>query len=180
MSLHRGPAPKPTQLGERWSMDFVHDQLTDGRAFRILTVVDNWSRESVLLEAGFRLTGESVAKALEGARTERGLPQSITVDHGTEFTSKSLDQWAWTNRIQLDFTRPGKPTDNGLCESFNGRLRDECLNVHEFESLDHAAAVLEAWRCDYNESRPHGALGSLTPSEYAKKARKNLLEITPL
>ena len=172
LSLHRGPAPRPTSLGERWSMDFVHDQLANRQAFRVLTVVDNWSRESVLLEAGFRLTGESVAQALSRASVQRPLPRSITVDHGTEFTSKALDQWAWEHGVQLDFTRPGKPTDNGLCESFNGRLRDECLNVNEFVSIEHARQRIEAWRVDYNEHRPHGALGHLTPSEYAKVGQK--------
>ena len=101
-------------------------------------MVDNWSRESVLLETGFRLTGEHVVRALVQVAKTRPLPRSITVDHGTEFTSKALDQWAWENGVQLDFTRPGKPTDNGLCESFNGRLRDECLNVNEFASIDAA------------------------------------------
>lgn len=176
LSLHRGPAPSPTALGERWSMDFVHDQLANGRAFRVLTVVDNWSRESVLLEVGFRLTGESVAVALSNAANRRELPRSITVDHGTEFTSKALDQWAWENGVLLDFTRPGKPTDNGLCESFNGRLRDECLNVNEFESIEHARQKIEAWRIDYNEQRPHGALGHLTPSEYANLGRNGGVE----
>ena len=176
LSLHRGPAPRPTGVSERWSMDFVHDQLADGRAFRVLTVVDNWSRESVLLEAGFRLSGESVAQALSRVSAGRPLPRSITVDHGTEFTSKALDQWAWENGIQLDFTRPGKPTDNGLCESFNGRLRDECLNVNEFESIDQARQKIEVWRIDYNEQRPHGALGHLTPSEFAKAGQKRSLE----
>jgi putative transposase len=109
LSLHRGPVLRPTSLGERWSMDFVHDQLADGRAFRVLTMVDNWSRESVLLEAGFRLTGDDVVKALTKVATLRPLRRSITVDHGTEFTSKALDQWAWENGVQLNFTRPGKP-----------------------------------------------------------------------
>ena len=130
----------------------------------------------VLLEAAFRLTGESVAQALSRAEMQRRLPRSITVDHGTEFTSKALDQWAWENGVQLDFTRPGKPTDNGLCESFNGRLRDECLNVNEFTSIDHARQKIEAWRIDYNEHRPHGALGHLTPSEYAKAGQKRAFE----
>jgi putative transposase len=180
LSLHRGPAPMPTAVDERWSMDFVHDQLADGRPFRVLTVVDNWSRESVLLEAGFRLTGESVVAALSWVSTRRKLPRSITVDHGTEFTSRALDQWAWESGVQLDFTRPGKPTDNGLCESFNGRLRDECLNVTEFESLAHARTRLEAWRVDYNEHRPHSALGHLTPSEYARSGRREASEGRPL
>lgn len=178
LSLHRGPAPRPTAVGERWSMDFVHDQLANGQAFRVLTVVDNWSRESVLLEPGFRLTGESVAQALGRVATQRPLPRSITVDHGTEFTSKALDQWAWKSGVQLDVTRPGKPTDNGLCESFNGRLRDECLNVNEFTSLDAARQAIEAWRIDYNERRPHGALGHLTPSEFAKAGQKRTSEAT--
>ena len=180
LSLHRGPAPRPSALGERWSMDFVHDQLLDGRAFRVLTVIDNWSRESVLVEAGFRLTGESVAKALSRASAERSLPRSITVDHGTEFTSRAIDQWAWESGVQLDFTRPGKPTDNGLCESFNGRLRDECLNVNEFETLEQAREKIEAWRVDYNERRPHGALGHLTPSEYAQSGRERGLQAANL
>jgi putative transposase len=161
-------------------MDFVHDQLTNGRAFRVLTVVDNWSRESVLLETGFRLTGEHVAAALSRVAQHRPLPRSITVDHGTEFTSKALDQWAWDNAVQLDFTRPGKPTDNGLCESFNGRLRDECLNAHEFESIDEARQKIEAWRVDYNDNRPHGALGHLTPSEYARSGQPCFTEAADL
>lgn len=180
LSLHRGPAPAPTTVHERWSMDFVHDQLADGRAFRVLTVVDNWSRQSVLLEVGLKLTGGSVAAALSRAAANVRLPRSITVDHGTEFASKALDQWAWENGVQLDFTRPGKPTDNGLCESFNGRLRDECLNVHEFQSIEHARQVIEAWRVDYNEHRPHGSLGFLTPNEAALKCQANRGKGRPL
>jgi putative transposase len=180
LSLHRGPAPRPAALGERWSMDFVHDQLANGRAFRVLTVVDNWSRESVVLETGLRLTSDSVAMAPARVSLHRTLPRSITVDHGTEFTSRALDQWAWENGMQLDFTRPGKPTDNGLCESFNGRLRDECLNVNEFESIDHAREKIEAWRVDYNEQRPHGALRHLTPSEFANTGRKAAPKVAEL
>ncbi len=138
LSLHRGPAPWPVSIDERWSMDFVHDLLIDGRSFRTLTVIDNWSHESVLLEVDFRFSGDSVAKTLNRVSEARSLPCSITVDHGTEFTSKALDEWAWQNKVLLDFTRPGKPTDNGLCESFNCRLRDECLNVTEFTSIEHA------------------------------------------
>lgn len=180
LSLHRGPAPQPMAANERWSMDFVHDQLACGRAFRVFTVVDNWSRESVLLEAGFRLTGQTVADALLQVAKRRPLPRSITVDHGTEFTSRALDQWAWEHGVALDFTRPGKPTDNGLCESFNGRLRDECLNVHEFESIEQARWLLERWRHDYNEHRPHGALGQLTPSEYARAGQQRAREAARL
>ena len=172
LSLHRGPVPQPTAVNQRWSMDFVHDQLLDGRRFRVLTVIDQWSRESVSVEPGFSLSGESVAEILDHVARHRPLPKAITVDHGTEFTSRALDDWAWRRGVQLDFIRPGKPVENGLCESFNGRLRDECLNVTEFTSLDHARAVLAAWQDDYNHRRPHGSLGHLTPSEYALNGQK--------
>jgi hypothetical protein len=145
----------------------VHDQLFDGRPFRVLTVVDQWSRQSPTLECGFSLTGRSVVAALEQVAAETGFPISITVDHGTEFMSKALEAWAFYRGVQLDFTRPGKPTDNSHIESFNGRLRDECLNVHQFLSLADAKAKIDAWRCDYNSQRPHGSLGHLTPNEFA-------------
>jgi len=171
ISLHRGPAPSPSCANEHWSMDFVHDQLSDGRRFRVLTVMDQWSRESLSLEAGFSLRGQDVANALERLSWQRALPKAITVDHGTEFTSKALDEWAWKRGIKLDFTRPGKPTDNGFIESFNGRLRDECLNVTEFTSIEQARLVLSGWQHDYNEHRPHGSLGHLTPSEFARQGQ---------
>ena len=167
MALHRGPAPAATGQAQRWSMAFVHDALIDGRAFRVLTVVDQWSRQSPLLEVGLSLTGKHVVAAFEGTVAPKDLPASLTVDHGTEFTSKAVEAWAFYRGVALDFTRPGKPTDNGHIESFNGRLRDECLNVHQFLSLDHAKSVIEAWRNDYNEHRPHSSLGGLTPNEFA-------------
>jgi putative transposase len=166
MALHRGPAPAPAGRHERWSMDFVHDQLFGGRPFRVLTVVDQWSRESPVLEAGFGFSGHDVVRVLERTVADTDAPASITVDHGTEFMSKALEAWAFSRGVQLDFTRPGKPTDNSHIESFNGRLRDECLNVHQFLSLPDAQAKLDAWRTDYNQERPHGSLGYLTPSEF--------------
>lgn len=166
MALHRGVVPKATRRCERLSMDFVHDQFFDGRRFRILTVVDQWSRESPLLEARMGFRGTDVVAALDRWVQAHGSPRSITVDHGTEFTSKALEAWAWTRRVELDFTHPGKPTENGHIESFNGRLRDECLNVNQFLSLDHAKEVIEAWRQDYNHHRPHSSLGYLTPAEF--------------
>jgi putative transposase len=174
-ALHRGPAPVPGGPAERWSMDFVHDQLADGRAFRVLTVVDQWSRQSPMLEAGLSLRGTDVAAALDRVRGAGGaggtgtLPRSITVDHGTEFTSRALEDWAYARGVALDFTRPGKPTDNGHIESFNGRLRDEFLNTHQFASLADVRARLEAWRVDYNEQRPHSSLGHLTPREFSRQ-----------
>jgi putative transposase len=167
-ALHRGPAPRPVRPTECWSIDFVHDALADGRPFRVLTVVDQWSRQSPILEVASSMSGSMVGQALD-----RGLPAgatlcSLTLDHGTEFTSRALEDWAFQRGVQLDFTRPGKPVDNAFIESFNGRLRDECLNVHQFTSIDDARAKIEAWRVDYNQHRPHGALGRLTPNEYAQ------------
>ena len=170
-ALHRGPASAPAGPAERWSMDFVHDQLADGRAFRVLTVVDQWSRQSPMLEAGFSLRGGDVASALDRVLATGAKPRSITLDHGSEFTSRALEDWAYTRGVALDFTRPGKPTDNGHIESFNGRLRDEFLNTHQFASLADVRARLEAWRIDYNEHRPHSALGHLTPREFARRRR---------
>ena len=147
MCLHRGPVPVPAAPDERWSMDFVHDQLLNGRPFRILTVIDQLSRESPLIEVDFSMSGQKVADALEGCLAARPTPLSLTVDHGTEFTSKALEEWAWRRGLKLDFIRPGKPTENGHIESFNGRLRDECLNVNQFLSLNDARP----------RSRPGGA-----------------------
>jgi putative transposase len=178
MCLHRGPVPRAQSLHERWSMDFVHDQLFDGRPFRVLTVVDQWSRQSPLLEPAFSISGRAVAEALDGWVRRHGAPVSITVDHGTEFTSKALEEWAWQNGVKLDFIHPGKPTENGYIESFNGRLRDECLNVHQFHSLEDARDKIEAWRIDYNQHRPHSSLGHLTPSEYAMKGQDERAERT--
>jgi putative transposase len=171
MAVQRGTAPVPTGLHQRWSMDFVHDQLLDGRKFRVLTVVDQWSRQSAILEARFSFTGKDVVAALERVRETAGLPDSITVDHGTEFMSRAVEAWAFYRGVKLDVTRPGKPTDNAHIESFNGRVRDECLNVHQFLSLPHAQQQLDTWRSDYNHVRPHGALGHLTPSEFANTGR---------
>lgn len=169
IALHRGPAPVPVGPTERWSMDFVHDTLADGRPFRILTVVDNWSRQSPMLEVGFRMSGETVGHALDRALNGIPGPRSITVDHGTEFQSRALEDWAYRRGVQLDFIRPGKPVENAFIESFNGRLRDECLNVHQFVSLADAQIIIEAWRCDYNQRRPHSSLGHLTPNEFLEQ-----------
>ena len=166
IALHRGPAPVPVGPQERWSMDFVHDQLADGRSFRVLTVVDQWSRSSPILEPAFSIRGHDVATALDQAIGVHGAPRSIAVDHGTAFMSRALEDWAYPRGVALDFTRPGKPTDNGHIESFNGRLRDECLNMHQFTSLADAREKIEGWRCDYNAVRPHGSLGHLTPNEF--------------
>ena len=169
MAQHRGPAPVPAGPTERWSMDFVHDSLADGRPFRILTVVDQWSRQSPMLEVASNLSGQRVGDALDRALGGGPGPRSITVDHGTEFLSRPLEDWAYRRGVQLNFIRPGKPVANAFIESFNGRLRDECLNVHPFASLDDARSKIEAWRVDYNQRRPHGSLGHLTPNEFVRQ-----------
>ena len=179
ISLQRGHVPPATGPNQHWSMDFVHDQMLDGRKFRILTVIDQWSRESVSLEPGFSLTGRCVGHALDQAAIARGMPRAITVDNGTEFTSKALDEWACRRGVKLDYTRPGKPTDNGLIESFNGRLRDEFLNVNEFITMQDAREKLQAWQDDYNHHRRHGSLGHLTPSEFAKSRSGQLPKSRP-
>jgi putative transposase len=166
IALHRDPAPAAKGPGERWSMDFVHDALADGRPFCVLTVVDQWSRQSPILETAFRMSGTTVVDTLDRAIGRDRPPRSITVDHGTEFMSRVLEDWAHRRGVALDFTRPGKPTDNGHIESSNGRLRDECLNVHQFVDLPDAQARIEAWREDYHHHRPHSSLGHLTPTEY--------------
>ena len=166
IALHRGPAPTLLGPQERWSRDFVHDQLADGRPVRGLTVVDQWSRSSPMLEPAFSIRGQDVAMALDQAIGVHGAPRSITVDHGTEFMSRALEDWAYQRGVALDFTRPGKPTDNGHIERFKGRLRDECLRVHQFTSLADAREKIEGGRCDDHQVRPHRALGHLTPREF--------------
>jgi putative transposase len=169
IALHRWPAPTPVGPAERWSMDFVHDALADGSQFRVLTVVDHWSRQSPILEAASSMSGRMVGAALDRVLAGGTGPRSITVDHGTEFMSRALEDWAYHRGVQLDFIRPGKPVENAFIESFNGRLRDECLNVHQFTSIADAKEKMEAWRVDYNQRRPHGSLGHLTPDEYAQQ-----------
>jgi putative transposase len=159
--------PRPAQRPqERWSMDFLTDSLLDGRRFRVLTIVDNVSRVSPAIAVGRSLTGERVVAVLERLKETIGVPQRIGIDNGPEFISKALDAWAYRNGVRLEFSRPGKPTDNAFAESFNGRFRDECLNQHWFASLEEARQTIEAWRVEYNTERPHRALGQQTPAAW--------------
>jgi putative transposase len=155
-----------TQVGERWSIDFVSDQLADGRRFRVLTAVDHVSRECVCLRAAQSLPSQAVTEVLDEAMDLYGQPEAITMDNGTEFACNHFDQWAYRRGIQLDFITPGRPVENGIIESFNGKLRDECLNLHWFESLADVRAEIEAWREEYNQVRPHSSLGNRAPAEY--------------
>jgi putative transposase len=149
-------------------MDFVAQRLVDGRWVRVLTVVDQFTRECLALFADVSLTGEKVAAALDKIIADRGAPQSITVDNGTEFASKAVDLWAYHHAVHLDFIRPGRPVENGYIESFNGKLRDECLNVEVFFSLADTRDKLAMWLEDYNHRRPHSSLADRTPAEFAK------------
>jgi putative transposase len=166
----RQPKTLAHGINQIWSMDFVADNLFDGRKLRMLTVVDCYTRESLAIHVGQSLKGEDVVRVLSRIVHERGQPQTIKTDNGSEFISKVMDKWAYERGIELDFSRPGKPTDNAMVESFNGRLRQECLNEHWFMSLADAQDKIETWRRDYNEARPHSALDWLTPMEFARQA----------
>lgn len=169
----QGSAWRPDQ---KWSMDFVAQRLPDGRWIRVLTVVDQYTRECVTLLADNTLSGEKVVTALDKVLLQRNVPESITVDNGSEFTSKALDHWAYQNGAHLDFIRPGRPVENGYIESFNGRLRDECLNVEVFFNLADARRKLYLWRRDYNHQRPHSALDDRTPAEFAAICSRGKVE----
>jgi putative transposase len=163
----RVPAPVATRPNERWSMDFVAARFHDGRWFRVPTPVDQFTRECPLLLPERSLSGAKVALALAQVIAERGAPVSITVDNGTEFGSRAMEAWAYQYGVQLDFIRPGRPVENSYIESFNGRLRDECLNVEVFFNLADVRAKLERWRQDYNQVRPHSALRDNAPALFA-------------
>lgn len=159
----------PGRVNQHWSMDFVADSLFNGRRLRILTVVDDFSKECPVLEVDHSLTGKRVTRVLERVALTRGLPEVITVDNGPEFISKALDAWAYANGVKLNFIQPGKPTQNCYIESFNGKFRDECLDEHVFVSLHDAQKKIETWRLDYNSFRPHKSLRQLTPEEFAAR-----------
>ncbi len=183
--------PAPSAPNQSWSMDYVADALIDGRKLRALTIVDDFTRECLAIEVDTSLPGSRVVAVLERLRDLRGLPASITVDHGPEFEGRVLDAWAYERNVRLAFIRPGKPVDNCYIESFNGRFRDECLNEHWFITMQHARSVIEAWRVEYNTERTHSSLDDLTPEEFkaahasrrsAERVRENLekdVSLTP-
>jgi putative transposase len=168
VAVARAPIAVPTRANELLSMDFVSDALGDGRRFRALTIVDAVTRESPAIEVDFSLPGERVVRTLDELGQTRGYPVGIVCDNGPEFRSEALDQWAAAHSVALHFIDPGKPIQNAFIESFNGRLRDECLNESWFVSLADAQQTIEAWRIDYNVTRPHSGLAGRTPEEFAK------------
>lgn len=164
---HRLARPETQGIHHVWSMDFLVDALFDGRRFRVLAIVDNYSKKCLCLMAGSSLKGVDVREALERVMVnEQVVPKRVQCDNGSEFISKEVDRWAYDDQVVLDFSRPGKPTDNPYVESFNGKFRDECLSVNWFLSLEHAQKILDDWKWEYNTLRPHSSLGDLTPEEY--------------
>jgi putative transposase len=166
----RQPLVEPTGANQVWSIDFMTDALSSGRRFRTLNIVDDYTRECLAIEVDTSLSGARVVRVLEELKVRRGLPRQIRSDNGPEFTSRALDQWAYEDGIRWHYIQPGRPMENGYVESFNGRLRDECLNENWFLDLAEARRIIEAWRQDYNQCRPHSALGYRTPEEFAKSA----------
>jgi len=167
----RAPLALPQGKNQRWSLDFVSDALIDSRRFRILAVVDDFTRECLALTVDSSLSGLRVARELERLAEFRGLPMMIVSDNGTELTSHAILRWQEEHGVEWHYIAPGKPQQNGFAESFIGRLRDECLNEHLFGSLREARHIIEAWRIDYNTDRPHTSLSGLTPSEFANRSR---------
>ena len=166
-AAHRVQQPPACRANECWAFVFMSDALFDGRRFRVFTAIDTFTRECLEIHAGQSIRGEDVAGMLERLVTRHGLPERVQVDNGTEFVSKALDRWAYDHGVSLSFSRPGKPTDNAFIESFNGSFRDECLNVNWFLSLEDAREKIGLWRWDYNNHRPHSALGDVPPRTYA-------------
>jgi putative transposase len=161
---------KPTAPNQSWAMDFMHDLLADGTKIRLLTIVDIFSRESLALEVDRGFRSAQVVEVLRRLAAERSAPQRILCDNGPEFVSLQLDQWAYWNHVKLDFSRPGRPSDNAFCESFNNRVRQELLNPNWFRSLADVRLQAAIWRRDYNANHPHSALGNLSPEEFARRA----------
>ena len=178
-STPRVTPPAPSRPNERWSMDFVRDTLAHGGAFRAFTLVDDYTRECPVIEVDRHLPSARVIEVLDRLVRERGCPDAIVCDNGPEFTSRAFDAWAYRQHIQLLFIRPGKPIENAFIESFNGRLRDECLSVSWFLDLDDARVQIEAWRIDYNTARPHSGLAGRTPSAFAQECTRTATSTDP-
>lgn len=171
VAAEREKLTKPSMPNAVWSMDFVSDALAGGRRIKALTIVDDFTKESIDIVVDHGISGYYVTRVLDQAARFRGLPAAIRTDQGPEFTGHALDQWACRNGVQLKLIEPGRPTQNAYIESFNGRFRDECLNEHWFTSLAEARILIAAWRRDYNQSRPHSALNYQTPAEFAASFR---------
>ncbi len=169
--VERQPLVLPEAANHTWSMDFVMDSLANGRRIKCLTIVDDFTKECLNIPVALGISGDQVARTLDGIAAFRGYPRSVRTDQGPEFTGRALDQWAYCHGIELKLIQPGKPMQNGYIESFNGKFRDECLNEHWFQDLAHARETINQWRIDYNERRPHSSLNYQTPLEFASAIR---------
>ena len=174
----RQPLGRPAAANEVWSMDFVFDRVAGGRAIKNLAVIDDATHEAVAVVAEHNISSHRLVQILEMLCSHRGYPRIMRTDNGKEFCGRAMLTWAHEKQVALRLIEPGKPNQNAYIESFNGRLRDECLNEHWFTSLAHARTVIEAWRCEYNEERPKRALGGLTPSQYAKQLAEKTVTVT--
>jgi len=168
LSVERTMLEMPKRPNERWSMDFIMDSMVTGRYFKILTVVDNFTKELICLIPDYSISGERVSRELDQAALIRGYPKIIVCDNGPEFRSMKMFDWSLKNHVRLAFIQPGKPTQNAFVESFNGKLRDECLNENLFQNLEQTERIISDWQIFYNEVRPHSSIGGLTPTEYAE------------
>lgn len=166
----RIPMTVPSRANERWSLDFVHDQLANGRRIRVLNIVDDYSRVCVGQLVDTSISGLRLSRFLDEVGLDRPLPASIVMDNGTEMTSKAMFLWSQRTGVKLQFIQPGKPTQNAFVESFNGKFRDNCLNQHWFLGLADARRTINAWRNDYNETRPHSSLNYVPPAAYERMA----------
>jgi putative transposase len=166
-AIARVPLPQATAPNQRWSMDFIHDQLSNGRRFRCLTLVDDFTRQCLALHVDTSIGGINVVDVLEKLAITRGLPQVITTDNGPEFTGKALHLWAQSAKVHLNHIQPGKPMQNAFIESFNGTFRDDCLNQHWFNSIAEARLLIDHWRSEYNRLRPHSSIGRIPPDSFA-------------
>lgn len=172
------PLARPQRANQVWSMDFVFDRTADGRVIKCLTIVDDATHEAVAIVPERAIGGHVLTRILDRVAVQRGLPQAIRTDNGKEFCGRIMLNWAHARGVKLFLIQPGKPNQNAYIESFNGRLRDECLNEHWFVSLAHATVIIEAWRREYNEERPKKSLGGLTPSAYAKQLTEKSVILT--
>lgn len=172
----RNPLQTASQPNERWAMDFVSDSCANGRKIRTLNILDLYARECIKIEVASSLPSSKVITILDILALERGLPQAITVDNGPEYTSKIIQQWSKEKKVHLDYIAPGRPMENGYVESFNGKFREECLNQNWFQNISEASIIIEEWREDYNNNRPHSALGYLTPNEYLRSKKEEQQE----
>lgn len=170
--LARNPLPRAEKPNEIWAMDFMSDSCSNGRKIRTLNILDIYARECLQIEVASSLPSSKVISVLDRLALERGLPGRIIIDNGPEYTSKDLKVWAVRNQVALDYITPGRPMENGYIESFNGKFREECLNQNWFQNIAEASIIVEQWRKDYNNDRPHSSLGYLTPKEYLRRKKE--------